>query len=456
MRRWFAAALMLARTLMPGVSPGQEHVTAIRNVTVFTGTDASVITHATIVIRGRLIEAVGPSDTVQIPLGALVVDGRGRFVMPGLIDTHVHIASSIGTPDMERLLSYELANGITGLRDASGMGHERELCTLRDQIEAGGILAPRLYVSGSATPQNLERYHARDWPDLLGQLRALRVDGYKLRNLTRAQADTVIRLVHALGFPVYGHTYGPGFNLDNFSLDALDAGAVGIMHISGAGPADSLKWRQIDAVGGERTWLGLYLHWLDASEAELDRFAQALLTHHAWLEPTLTAESFILYEKRYRNPPEIPFPWTSSAEIRSGFPNFTGGDLELARKGFKCMQAFVQRFQAAGGMLLAGTDMLPWPGSGLHEELRLLVESGLSPKEALQAATRNPARAFGWDGHTGTIAVGLDADLVFLDADPLQHISNTTRIWAVVRAGHLLDRTALDRLLAGGETVHGR
>ena len=104
-------------------------------------------------------------------------------------------------------------------------------------------------------------------------------------------------------------------------------------------------------------------------------------------------------------------------------------------------------------MLLAGTDMLPWPGAGLHEELRLFVEAGLSPLAALQTATWNSARALGWDGHTGTIAVGLDADLVLLDADPLQDITNTTRIWAVVRAGRVLDRATLDRLLAVGGTA---
>jgi imidazolonepropionase-like amidohydrolase len=111
------------------------------------------------------------------------------------------------------------------------------------------------------------------------------------------------------------------------------------------------------------------------------------------------------------------------------------------------MQAFVRDFQASGGMLLTGTDMSPWPGAGLHEELRLLVDAGLSPLAALQAATGNSARALGWDGRTGAIAVGLDADLVLLDADPLRDIANTTRIRAVVRAGHLLDRAALDRLL---------
>jgi hypothetical protein len=247
------ATLVLALALVPASAPAQQPVIAIRNVTVIPGNAAAPIRAATIVIRGRRIEAVGPSRSIRIPPNAAVLDGRGRFVIPGLIDTHVHIAASVGTPDLERQLGYELANGITGVRDASGMGHERELVALRDRIAAGEVLAPRLYVSGGATPQNLARYQARDWDTLLRRLRDIGVDGIKLRNLTRAQADTVIRLAVALGLPAYGHTYGPGFNLDNFSLEALEAGAAGIMHVAGAGPADSMKTRTLTSVGWQRT-----------------------------------------------------------------------------------------------------------------------------------------------------------------------------------------------------------
>lgn len=107
-------------------------------------------------------------------------------------------------------------------------------------------------------------------------------------------------------------------------------------------------------------------------------------------------------------------------------------------------------------MVIAGTDMLPWPTAGIHEELSLLVDAGLSPLAALQAATRNAARALGWEAHTGTITIGRDADLVLLDGNPLDNITNTTRIRAVVRAGRVLDRVALDSLLATADTTHSR
>jgi len=99
-------------------------------------------------------------------------------------------------------------------------------------------------------------------------------------------------------------------------------------------------------------------------------------------------------------------------------------------------------------MVLAGSDMSPWPGEGIHEELRLLVLAGLSPMAALQAATRNAARVLGWERKTGTIAVGLDADLIVLDADPLRDITNTKKIWKVIRAGRVIERAELDSMLA--------
>jgi len=99
-------------------------------------------------------------------------------------------------------------------------------------------------------------------------------------------------------------------------------------------------------------------------------------------------------------------------------------------------------------MVITGSDMLPWPAAGVHEELRLLVDAGLSPLAALQAATRNPARALGWDAVTGTVEVGKEADLLLLDANPLMDITNTKRIHAVVRAGRVIHRATLDSMVA--------
>jgi imidazolonepropionase-like amidohydrolase len=112
------------------------------------------------------------------------------------------------------------------------------------------------------------------------------------------------------------------------------------------------------------------------------------------------------------------------------------------------VESFVRHFHGAGGLLLTGTDGAPLPGFGLHDELALLVEAGLSPAQALRAATLNPARAFGRDARLGTVARGRFADLVLLDGDPLADVRNTRHIRLVVANGRVLDRAALDALLS--------
>lgn len=239
-------------------------------------------------------------------------------------------------------------------------------------------------------------------------------------------------------------------------LRAIEAGAAGAMHVLGIGPAAQRAPHELSATGWQLGWLELYLHWTDASGAEEERLLHRMVESRTWLEPTFTADAFVLHDEWYRGRAESRFLLAPYDSLRMGFPAYVGGDLALAREGFQRMQRFVRRFQEAGGLVLAGTDMLPWPGAGIHEELRLLVLAGLSPMEALQAATRNAARALGWEARTGTIAVGLDADLVLLDADPLHDITNTTKIWKVVRAGHLLDRATLDTMLVVAASARAR
>jgi imidazolonepropionase-like amidohydrolase len=462
-RAWllFGLTTSLASCHRPAPSTLTSHVNAeppstavaISRVTVIDGTGAAPQREVTVVMRGHQIESITPADRAHVPDGAAVVEGDGKFLVPGFIDTHMHIASIRDTTAMKRLLASALAHGVTGLRDASASGREQQLIGLRERIERGEVLAPRLYVSGSGTPQNVPRHNAASLADLVGKLRELGVDGIKLRNLTSIQADTVIRQAKAVGLPVFGHTYGlSGDGDDDYTLSALAAGASGVMHLSGIGPAAAVQPRTLNATDWHRRWLGLYLRWIDATEAQETRLLDALVASGAWLEPTLVADAFAIHEDRYRHRQEnrlFQQLWNQSyKQARAGFPTFPGSDLELARQGFTRMQAFVRRFHEAGGLIVTGTDMLPWPTAGLQEELRLLVDAGLSPLAALQAATRNAAKALGWGARTGTIEVGRDADLVLLDGDPLQDITNTQRIRIVVRAGRVLPRAQLDSILA--------
>jgi imidazolonepropionase-like amidohydrolase len=134
--------------------------------------------------------------------------------------------------------------------------------------------------------------------------------------------------------------------------------------------------------------------------------------------------------------------------MREGFPTVQGPELQRYSESFTRMKAFVRRFHEAGGIVTAGTDCVPLCGYGIHDELRLLVEAGLTPAAALRAATTDAARVLGWADRVGSIRETMLADLVVLTANPLHDIRNVTRVDAVVREGRYLDRTTLDGLLS--------
>ena len=175
-----------------------------------------------------------------------------------------------------------------------------------------------------------------------------------------------------------------------------------------------------------------------------------MVARRAWLEPTLVTEDWIVNGAKYRaewSKRKLPGTFDDS---RAGFPAPEAGALQEYREAFTRMQDFVRRFHAAGGTITAGTDCLPVCGYGLQDELKLLVDAGLTPAAALRAATIDAARVLGWNERVGRIVPGLTADLVLLDGDPLRDIEHTRRVHAVVTNGRHLDRQALDGLLAGG------
>jgi erythromycin esterase len=405
----------------------------------------------TIVIGGDRIVAVGQADSIDVPTHVAVVDGGGGYLIPGLIETHTHLAWDMDSlPDpwsTSRQLTRQLAHGITAVREASTRGLERRQLEAQAAHGTVGLPMPRIYVSGRIDPGNVARYGAADARDLARQLIALGVDGLKIRNdLTLEDVRAVIAEARAAGVPVYGHTYA-------YPLDAVEAGIVGVMHVDGllvlpAGghpvppPRDTTDWAA--------AWLHTMSGWLHRDVAAGDDILRAMASRGTWLEPTLLVFDWIAEPEYYRNHPAL-YRGESYEELRKGFPTPAGAAALEAHAAVAEMGKFVARFHELGGVILAGTDWYALDGMDLHEELRLLVRSGLSPAAALQAATINAARALSWDDRLGVIGAGHLADLVLLEANPLDDILNTRRIRAVVHGGQYLDRAALDALLATTE-----
>ena len=468
----------LARWLLPSLSllvtsPAWGQVTrdagsvVIRDVTVIDVERGVRVPGQTVVLDGSRIAAVGARGSVSVPRRARVIDGRGAYLIPGLVDTHVHtIWGTGGTPDTLSLFRWLLANGVTSVRDASSAGREEELVALRGRVERGETVAPRLYVSGTASKKNVQRYQARDLRDLVGRLAALHVDGIKVLHITREEALEAIDEAHRARLPVYGHTHvvgGPGmqrpdlpFGFTGYAMDAVRAGLTGMMHASSATPTPDGPQEappasltpEARAARFDEWWTRSLEMWLERSRADEQALIDTMIARGTWLEPTLITDDVFARPDRYRS-------HAGEAQVGSNVREWWAirDDTAMSRRRHVVMtrlEGFVRQFHAQGGLVLTGTDGAPLPGFGLVDELAMLVEAGLTPLEALRAATINPMRAFGWSERLGTVTRGKLADLVLLDADPLVDIRNASRIRAVVVNARVFARQALDSLLRTG------
>ena len=442
--RLAAAAAIVASSPIPAI--GQPSI-AITRVSVIDGDAPSPRTDQTVVIDGNRIVRVGASGSVAVPPGARIVDGRGKFLLPGFWDMHVHTAISGGRD----LLSLYVANGVTGVRDMAGDWDT--LKSWRSEIGRGQLVGPRIiasgpYLEGGDVPiPHLLARNAVEASAGVDSLIALGVDFIKVHSQLNAESYFAIaRRARERGVVFAGHVprvVG--------SAAASDSGQKSIEHLLGipaeCTPADSVALAPRYTVQGA---LGR------CSSEDLAPLYEKFVRNGTYVTPTFTAQvevavwptravpgdSLAHYlPKAVRDYVAQIFPMPDSIP-----PNADSVGRAMLEKRLRQVSAM----QRAGVHILTGTDAplrnSP-PGFGLHEELALLVSGGMTPFEALRSATLEPARYFGMLDSLGTIAPGKLADLLLLDANPLQDIRNTRRISAVVSNGRLYAGAARQRLL---------
>jgi len=442
--RLAAAAAIVASSPIPAI--GQPSI-AITRVSVIDGDAPSPRTDQTVVIDGNRIVRVGASGSVAVPPGARIVDGRGKFLLPGFWDMHVHTAISGGRD----LLSLYVANGVTGVRDMAGDWDT--LKSWRSEIGRGQLVGPRIiasgpYLEGGDVPiPHLLARNAVEASAGVDSLIALGVDFIKVHSQLNAESYFAIaRRARERGVVFAGHVprvVG--------SAAASDSGQKSIEHLLGipaeCTPADSVALAPRYTVQGA---LGR------CSSEDLAPLYEKFVRNGTYVTPTFTAQvevavwptravpgdSLAHYlPKAVRDYVAQIFPMPDSIP-----PNADSVGRAMLEKRLRQVSAM----QRAGVHILTGTDAplrnSP-PGFGLHEELALLVSGGMAPFEALRSATLEPARYFGMLDSLGTIAPGKLADLLLLDANPLQDIRNTRRISAVVANGRLYAGAARERLL---------
>lgn len=458
------AAITLANT---GAASSPSVV--IQHATIFDSRSGVMVPGRTLVIEGGHIRAIGADGRLpHMPPRTQLIDARGRYVIPGLIDAHVHVVHVVDFAHMtgDEILPLFLANGVTSLRDVGdNIVAEKFIARYADAHPA---TSPRLFlcspfidgdppvhadngVSWAITdPVQVSKFveDAAAW----GATTLKIYVGTK-----RDVGQKVIEEGHRRGLIVTGH-------LGKYSAqDAVADGIDCLEHIVSvfsyilpeepASHTDSREGKESQP--GERARLAMESRAnLNLESAKATDLIEAVARRKVMVDPTLAVFKDMLLladlPEVSQNPDNLHVP----SRLREFWPTYTHqfqlGTQDLRRKEFKKYQELTGALYKAGVTLLAGTDTPEpntAPGFSLHDELELLVESGLTPAAALQAATINNARALKQSNELGSVEEGKLADLVILDANPLTDIKNTRKIYRVIRGGVVCDPNVLLRLV---------
>jgi imidazolonepropionase-like amidohydrolase len=430
--------------------PAAEPAFAVVGGTLIDGTGSPPLRDAVILVQAGRIQCVGARGRCAVPRTAVTLNAAGRWIIPGMIDTHAHwfVWWSVGqTVDTLAAGAHGartyLANGITTIIDVAGQ-RNRESTTLRirDLIVTSGQPAPRIFLSGRVDSLAVNRARAANAGELTQRLIDLGVDGIKIhRGLSAADLRAVVTAARNAGRPVYGHTYemrSSGYH--DYTRAALDAGVNGVFHVMGMAPVS--RDREPPPPPANASWQDQWLYgatrWRYVTDASADSLIDAMVRRGTWLQPTLVTEELTADPAWFSSSPNWIYSPLTPVDSTSGWPFFKGDDLLQYKEAYERMKWFVRRLHEAGGMLVVGTDGTPIQGFGVQEEMRLLTVAGVPPLASLQAATRNAARAFGLT-KVGTIESGNYADFVILNGDPLRDIGNARNIWRVIKEGRVHD-----------------
>jgi len=465
MRNSILSALVLQSLLAPAAQ-GQASrgalatgTYAITDVAVVPMTRDTVLRDATVLVRDGRIVAVGAARNIQVPAGAQRVDGRGKYLIPGLADMHAHLYSDGDTPDS--LARYELgvmvANGVTATRFMIGT---REHFGLRREIEGGRIVGPQLWIASPqftgkedvnsrvvTTPEDARRA-VKEMADL----------GYDFIKLTLfispAVYDAIVSEAKAQNIRVVGHVdpqvgvaralaAGQQIeHLDNYLESVLADSAPMKESVSDRGLFRLKNWESLDYV----------------DDAKVERIAGATARAGIFTCPTLTVfkTAFALgqSEEDVKARPDwgIMPPDMRGLYLGAREKYWANPATEARRmRWVQVRNRLVKAISDSGGKIMAGSDTPEWffgYGWTLHREMESLVAAGLTPYQALAAATRNPAEFLRASKEWGTIEPGKRADLVLIAGNPLEDIRNTKRIEGVSVGGRWLDNAERERMLA--------
>ena len=420
----------------------QEPSLVFRDVTVIDGTGAAGTPSMTVVVSGARISDIGRTGDVRIPEDSVVIDGAGKFLIPGLWDMHVHLSKS-----GQNTLPLFVANGVTSVRD---MGGDIDLLKRwKQEILEGKRVGPRIKMAGpmfesienidrmkrEAGVEPVERFRVglatpEEAEAVVGRLSKQGVDFLKVRSVSS------VEIFRALGaaakrhnLALVGHAVASPEELLQVGQRSIEHGFYPPLDDRSAEKRRELfrQFRMKEIAVVPTLVVG------EALRVPYARMKSIVEDHDGKLEPKRKFLSGYLIEDWKEQVEEQKSPWP-------GLDDFL---VKRARD--------IREMLESGVRIMPGTDtavVLIWPGFSLHDELRLLVQQvGMTPMQALVSATRSPAEFFGMQESLGTVQKGKIADLVLLDGDPIEDINNTSKVVSVVHGGKLLSTMDRQRLL---------
>lgn len=415
----------VAAAVAPGSVASETRPLAITRVDVVDVINGAILRDRTVTISGGTITDIGEGAP---PAGTRAVDGRGKFLIPGLWDMHAHIEAS-----GESWLPLYVANGVTGIRD---MGSDLDwILKMREATASGKVLGPRIFAAGPILddppgdwPLRMRVKTAADGRAAVQLLKRRGVDLIKVHDHTPREAFFAIaEEARRQNLPLAGHV-PHGLTVQ----EVVDAGQTDIEHL------DNMQlWKPCPGEGYQ-------------PEACRPLF-EMLARRGVWQTPTLVASSELATigtPASRLNPDRLVYAGRRIREMWAGNQSLfsTPEVIRIMRDRAETGAVVTSDMAKAGVGILTGCDTMI-AGFCVHDELEGMVRGGMSPLAALQTATINPARYFGLERTAGRVAVGQRADLVLLDGNPLTDIVNVRRIAAVIVGGRLLERRELDELL---------
>jgi imidazolonepropionase-like amidohydrolase len=421
----------------------QDRTYVLRNVNIIPiTTHNKIIENAIVVIKGKKILSINE----PVPNDAKIIDGKGKWLIPGLIDMHVHGLADIdfGSPfptkgatfffDNQDMMTLYVANGVTTVLDLNARA---ENFGQRNEIVKGNVIGPRIALAALINGGDGSGRIANTPSDGRQTVRVAKAEGYEfIKVYSQLNIETykaIIDEAHKQSMKVVGH-------IPNAFKGRLEEAFV--PHFSMVAHAEEFS-KQSE----------------DYSDRDIQRFAKLAKENGTWLSPTLVAIERIADQTRsldsVRNlaalkyvHPLLQSKWLTSNQYNSGANQEQVARLE---KMIEFHIRLVKAFKEAGVPIVAGTDAgvsgVVW-GFALHDELELLVKAGLNPMEALISATRLPATWLGIEDKIGTVEAGKYADLILLDANPLDDIKNTRKIFGVFVNGKWVNKQEIDLMLS--------